>query len=127
MGAKTKVVAAVLALLGALVPLSQMVCARGTCHPKVDSSSIPCHALNIPKSDRAVESTADHSCCRLLPLLPTPPRDRMMVQRFEQKLFPSLSNRPNLERVSEWSFYVSPAAGPPESQQQQSLSCVLLI
>lgn len=126
MGVKTKIIAIVIAIMATLVPLSQMVCARGACRTKVDSSSMPCHALKIPKSDETVGSTVDRSCCRLWPLLPRPARDRMIVQRSEQELFSSFSKCPNLERVSELSLHVSPATGPPGSQQQ-SLSRVLLI
>ena len=126
MGVKTKIVAGVFAILTALVPLSHMVCARGACHTKEDSSSMPCHAMNIPRSDETVEPTMDHSCCRLLPLLPTPPRDRMMVQRSGQEVLSSFSECPNPEAVSELFLHVSPATGPPGSHRQ-SLSYVLLI
>ena len=87
---------------------------------------MPCHAMNIPKSDQTVELTIDHSCCRLLALLPTPPRDRMMVQRSEQEVLSSFSKCPDSEGVSEHSLYVSLPSSPPGSQQQ-SLSSVLLI
>jgi len=123
---KTKVVALVCALLMALVPLSQMACAGGTCHSIEKSSPMPCHAMNSPKSDKAVESTVDHSCCRLLPVLPVSARDQMRPQRLEQGVF-SWAWKIRLDHtISEYPRNVFVAQSPPWPPPQ-CLTSVLLI
>jgi hypothetical protein len=125
MGVKGKIVALIVAIATMLLPFSQMACTRGTCRLH-DSSSMPCHAMHAHQSTDGLEAASDHSCCRLLPLVPTPPRDRMIVKTIQQAAPVFLWNYGGVQAMPEIRDEGPLGDGPPEIERQ-SLLCVLQI
>ncbi len=126
MKARMKIVALIVSMMTALTPLSHKACAASTCHARDDSSSMPCHAVNHPKSDLALETDVDHSCCRILPALPAPVREHMTAPPFHQKAVLVLRRSPDIHTVSDHALVESCIDSPP-LLQRWSLSSVLLI
>src|SRR5215470_6640519 len=93
MDVRRKIVGLVVAVLTVLVPFSHMACGRDACHPRNDSSSMPCHAMHSSESNVVLASKIDHSCCRLLPALPGV-RCSLNVQKFEPQISSPVSEGP---------------------------------
>ena len=121
----TKIVVPIIAIAMTLIPLSHDACGRGSCHLRNDSFSMPCHAMNNRESGQALEAALDHSCCRLLPVLPVRASGQT-VQRFEQKAISLTSKSLSAPTISEHPLDSFCAYRPPGAQRQ-SYSCVLLI
>jgi hypothetical protein len=126
MGVRNKIVALMIAILTALIPLSHMACPRGTCHPRSDSSSMACHAMHNPESHVVLESKVDHLCCRLAPALPASARYSLQVQKFELQLSSPVSKDPADALIPEGALGVLATSSPPRWPPQPH-SCVLQI
>lgn len=126
MGVKGKIVALVVATLTALTPVPRIVCGLGVCHTQDHSPSMPCHAKHTHDADGAVEAATDHSCCHVLPAVPTPLSARATVSTaLPQTYLPvpeTFKGRETLAQSLESLPTDSPLRCP-----QQSHSCVLLI
>jgi hypothetical protein len=121
---EAKIVALIVVIVTALTPVLHMACARGICDSYGHSPSMPCHAMDNPKSDEAFESALDHSCCHLLPVLPVPACNQITVQSSEQRTSSPLLTNLTAQVVSEHSLETSAKSSPQRCQQQSS---VLLI
>lgn len=126
MGAKSKIVALVIALLMAFAPASRLTCAHGTCHTHHDSSAMPCHAGHAHNVDELLEAPIDHSCCRILPAVPISARDQMTVPSTEQQGRPAVSEVSGHATLLEHPLEKFIPGSPPRCLTE-SLSCVLLI
>lgn len=128
MRVKVKIVS-LLAVLGmALTPFPHLTCTTGACHhAKAVSASMPCHhAMETSNQDEALQSASDHSCCRLLPALPTASRQLLPDQKFEQDARFIVSEAPGNRATPGHPVKVSQGDSPPRTLLQ-SLSCALLL
>jgi hypothetical protein len=89
-------------------------------------SELAASRKTVAMSSAGYRFVIDHSCCRQWPAFPTPARDRIVVQRFEEKAFLSLSKTSSHKVISEHLHMVYCADSAPWPPSR-SLSCVLLI
>ena len=125
MSVKGKIVALIVAITTVLLPFSQMACTGGACHLH-RSSPMPCRVMHAHQSTDALEAAPDHSCCRLLPLVPTPARNRMIVKTTHQAAAVFLSNYRVVQAAPEIRDERPLDNGPP-GLERQSVLCVLQI
>jgi hypothetical protein len=126
MGANRKIVALVIALMVAMAPVSGVTCAHGTCHAHDDSSVMPCHGKHAHSMDEVLEAANDHSCCRILPVLPALSREQMTAPSTERRDLTPASELSQGATIVERPFEMFFPDSPPRCPTQ-SLSCVLLI
>jgi len=118
---KRKIVALIVAMAALVLPFSQRACVHGTCRPH-HSSPLPCHELHGHESTDSVEAARNPTCCRLLPLVPTVPRDRMMVKTIQQVVPASHLNGSSVLTAAEYRDRRDFGDSPPQIERQSLLS-----
>lgn len=127
---KVKTVSLLVAIGMALMSFSYMTCDTGACHSKTVSLSMPCHhsrhAVESPVSNEGLRSAFDHSCCRVLPALPTRARQMAPAYGSEPGAWSIASEMPGNFTKPEHVLKITLGDSPPKTLPP-SLSCVLLL